>query len=344
MTLRNKTIEELLDLEADFRVGSGRELENYHVLLSIYETLYKKIATDRDSDYAPSLPKIKETLIFHLIQHGTYLKTVYQKDDRAAEHSLTKALRYERALPIAHYRLGFLHYKKKNYARALTYFQNAIHFQNEDGNKTYQLNTQQLYNCNLYLANCGLFVAKAAHESLEQLKATVDVQRIPDYDLSPLYHVIDENEWYLEQNAYIKITNDKQQYCGFDEYENHLDDKNTILVDLTSRENRLQFNGKETTLSQNHVELLRYLFLNSSNVNLMTKYDVLDLFPGYEQNEIPTNTYVQNISRLKRKLTSIGIDTPVIENEQRGDTSGYYYNGQLPFCLIHRSDETFILS
>src|SRR5690606_18566210 len=120
----------------------------------VYEELYRRISRDKDSEYAPSLEQIKRTLIFHLVQYGTYLKTVYQKDDKIAEKALNKATRYEQKLSIVHYRLGFLHYKEKKYTKSLECFQNALRFQQKSSEK-YKLNEQQLYNCHLYLANCG---------------------------------------------------------------------------------------------------------------------------------------------------------------------------------------------
>jgi Tfp pilus assembly protein PilF len=97
-------------------------------------------------------------LISYLVRYGTYLKTQYQKDDYAAEHSLKKAIQYDRENPIAHYRLGFLSYKKESYSSALVHFQNATHHQKTYSNNEYRLTNQQVYNAHLYLSNSALYI------------------------------------------------------------------------------------------------------------------------------------------------------------------------------------------
>ena len=50
------------------------------------------------------------------------------KDDASAIASLKKAIALDKHNPIAHYRLGFLSYKKQDYVAAVQYFQQAIIF------------------------------------------------------------------------------------------------------------------------------------------------------------------------------------------------------------------------
>jgi tetratricopeptide (TPR) repeat protein len=342
----NNTIEELLDLEEELHSDEKVEKDGtLSQLISVYEALFKKISGDPTSEYAPSLENIKKRLISYLVQYGTYLKTVYQKDDFAAEHCLKKALRYERELPIAHYRLGFLYYKRKNYTTALLHFQNALQVQKRGKYSEYQMNDQQLYNCHLYLANCGLFIAKNSKESLERLKPAVDLEAVPKYEISPLFQMITDIETYLKNHAFRIITNEGSSYGSREDCEDRLGLEQTIILDFTSRENILIFNGGETKLTKNYAELLRYFLIKSNEDTPVTKHEVYDLFgKADDHGEIKTNTFTKNVERLRVKLTLVGINMPVIETKNwRGETA-YFYNHRFPFLIMHPIDESFILN
>ena len=345
MLLKNKTIEELLDMEEELHLAKEEEKDGtFALLIAVYEMLFEKVSKDKDSEYAPSLPKIKGKLISYLVQYGTYLKTVFRKDDNAAGSCLKKAVRLERNLPIAYYRLGFLDYKRKSYTTALLHFQKAIRFQHSGNSIEYGMNDQQIYNCHLYLANCGLFIAKDAQESLEKLDLNVSLEMVPSYEISPFYQLINENSQYLENHAYRIMTNKGNHYCSREECEVVWDTPNTLILDFTKRENLLIFNGKETLLTKNQGEMLRYFLINSEE-NPATKHDFYHLFSRADDNgEIPTNTYTQNIIRLRTKLTRLGIVEPVIENKTGIRETAYFYNHRYPYLIMHRSDEPFILS
>ncbi|MFC3885524.1 hypothetical protein ACFOU2_19425 [Bacillus songklensis] len=170
MSIRNKTIEELLNMQQELHLSREEEKDgSLHQLISVYEELYRRIASDENSEYASSLESIKRKLILYLVRYGTYLKTEYRKDDRAAERTLKKAIQYDRKNPIAHYRLGFLAYKQRSYLLAVTHFQHAVQYQQACSNKEYRLNNQQNYNAHLYLSNSALYIAQKAQESLERL-------------------------------------------------------------------------------------------------------------------------------------------------------------------------------
>jgi len=340
----NKSIEELLDLEEELKESKSEEDGTISRLISVYETLYRKISSNENHEYGASLNKIKVQLIHCLVQYGTYLKTVSQKDDDAAERNLRKATRYEKNLPIAYYRLGFLQYKKENYSDTLQHFQAAIHSQKKCIDTKYLLSSQQLYNCHLYLANCGLFIAKEAQEALSTLELKANAEKVPQYITSPYYQLILDNEAYLERHAYQMTTLDGARYGTKDHCEDMLQKMDTIILDLTDRSNLVVFNKKETTLSKNQTEMLRYFLLKSNREKPLTKHDFYDLFAGANHGgEIPTNTYIQNVTRLRGKLTAIGITFPVLENMSGVRETAYYYNHSYPFVIMSRSDESFIL-
>ncbi|OXS64603.1 hypothetical protein B0G93_101514 [Bacillus sp. V-88] len=345
MPVNNKTIEELLDLEEELKDSiQTEENASYYELIQVYETMYKKIARDPDSEYQPSLNKIKENLIFHLIKHGTYLKTVYQKDDRTAESCMKRAIFYEKNVPIAYYRLGFLHYKKKSYTLALLHFQDALRYQEKEGDGKYRMNKQQLYNSHLYLANCGLFIAQKAHEELKDRGLKADTQKILSYEVSPYYELITDNEQYLGQHEYCIVSKNNTKYCGREECEEAQDTNGKLILDFTDRQISLIYNGRMTNLSESHAEILRLLLIKSNENKPLTKNNFYDIFSvSNVSGEIPRNTYVQNISRIRRKLKDIGIPEGMIVNKVGSNETAYYYEHLIPYIIIHRTDETFLL-
>ncbi|WP_175991548.1 response regulator transcription factor [Bacillus sp. Marseille-Q1617] len=342
----NKTIEELLDLEEELKDKiQTEENASYYELIQVYETMYKKIARDTDSEYQPSLNNIKDKLIFHLIKHGTYLKTVYQKDDRTAESCMKRAIFYEKNLPIAYYRLGFLHYKKRSYTVALLHFQDALRYEEREGDGMYKMNEQQLYNCRLYLANCGLFIAQKAYEELKVLNLKAEMQKVLNYVVSPYYELIRDNEQYLGQHEYCMVSKNNTKYCGREECEEAQDIKGKLILDFTDRRISLIYNGRMTTLSGNHAEILRLLLIKSEENKPLTKNVFYDIFSvSNASGEISSNTYIQNITRIRRKLREIGIPKGMIVNKVGSPETGYYCEQSIPYIIIHRTDETFILN
>jgi hypothetical protein len=229
---------------------------------------------------------------------------------------------------------------------ALIHFKNAIGFQKkEDSYPEYRMNDQQLYNAHLFLANCGLFIARKAQEDLAELDLKVNVRDIPKYKMSPFFQVINENEQYLANHAYQMVSEDGSYFCSKEECEEQLDIDSMIIVDLSGRQDLLVFNGRQMRLSKNQSELLRFFLVHSNEEHPATINDVFDLFcPADEVAEIPRNTYTQNVRRLVEKLVQVGIEETIIENKARFGVTAYYYNHKLPYLIMHRSDETFILT
>lgn len=346
MRLKNKSIEELLDLEEELQdVKDSEDGGDFTALIAVYESLYKKISEDKNSEYAPSLADIKKRLITSLVYYGTYLKTVYQKDDTASEMCLKKALKYDRNLPIVYYRLGFLHYKSEKYTSALLHFQNANRFQQAKTNEAYRMTDQQSYNCHLYLANCGLFIAVDAKESLDDLEvdSNVNSEAIPKYEISPFYGLINENDAYLEKHAFLMTTNKESKYCSLEACNNAKVLKDTIILDFTTRTNLLIFNDEEVTLSKNQAEMLRYFLINSREQRPILKNDLRDLFAKFDLNgDVRTNSYIQAVKRLRSKIAQVTFKN-VIDSEIGHRETAYYYNEDTPFIIMHRDDEPFIL-
>jgi tetratricopeptide (TPR) repeat protein len=346
MRLRNKSIDELLDLEEELRSsiyeGDDSSLIN---LIVVYEELYRKISLDIDSEFATSLEGIHKRLISYLIRYGTYLKMVDQKDDGSAISSLRKAVRYDRENPIAYYRLGFLTYKQRKYVEAISLFKNALHYHPIYKGKEYRLNDQQLYNAHLYLTNSALHIAEKTQRSLEKLSIAATQDRLPNLEISALYELIQQNEGYLLSHAFTIYSNEGMRKASKDECERLIESQTstTLILYFSDRTNSIHINGREETLSVSQAEMLRYFLLKSNEVNPATRHKFFNLYDNRGKLfEMPKNTYIQNVNRLKAKLRLLGVPS-IIETKNTSHETGYYFNQELPFMVMYRSDDIFLL-
>lgn len=346
MRLRDKSIEELLDLEEELIESRNDEKDgSLSNLINLYTELYRKISKSHDDEYSASLVHIKKKLVSYLVRYGTYLKTQYQKDDYAAERCLNSATTYQKELPIAYYRLGFLSYKKKRYIDALTYFQEAINYQEKCKEDHFQLNQQQLYNTHLYITNSALYLADESNKRLKKWETVELLNQVPNYERSSLYEIINSNETYFSNHAFTVTTQDSIRMCAEEDCYQLTEDNqlpNTLILYFSDRRHSLFFNGKDVELSINHAEILRYLLLHTSKDSPATKYAFSRIIES-KDGEVKTNTYTKNIERIREKSINLGIPIEIISNIRHHGQTAYFYNRKIPFAIIHRSDSSFLL-
>ncbi|MEH7494973.1 hypothetical protein [Neobacillus niacini] len=337
MSLRDKTIEELEEIEEELNERDDEHgYSNFSMKIDVYKEMYRKLSLlvrQHNEDVQSSLDYVKRKLIYCLIHYGTYLKTEYQKDDYLATRCLEEVLKYDKTNPLAAYRLGFLSYKFNDYTKAIQYFQNALENDQYHKQHLYHLNEQQLLNAHLYLTNCALHIAKETYEKMIELPLA-KTQEIPKQELSPLFRSLIDNEKYLLEHAFYKLNNVERTTCSKAECQRLISrpPHDTLLVYFGDRTIVTVFNGEEATLTQDQGNMLSYFLLNSSEAVPATRHDfsVVDTI-------IP-NTYITNVSRLRRKLLRQGIPS-MIQTKRYQNETGYYYDGSYPFYIMYRSDE-----
>lgn len=336
MRLRDKTLEELEDLEEELTNQEDEQgAPNFLMRIDLYKQMYRcldQLVREKKDEYKSSLEYVKRKLIFHLIEYGSYLKMVDQKDDHLAIHCLKEALKYDRKNPIAAYRLGFLSYKYKNFSNAITYFQNSLGNHQMHPNQQYQLNIQQLVNAHLYLTNSALHIANESYEKMTQLPASRTAD-FPSNEFSPLIKNILDNEQYLQRYAFYKVNRQGRTTCSKTECEEMSDSppRGTIILYFSDRTISAVFEGYEAELSADQGNLLRHLLLKSSEDQPTTRN-------AFSNVELRLNTYTQNVTRLKNKLTQKGFP-PNIETTRYRNETAYYYNHAYPFYVMYRVDE-----
>jgi tetratricopeptide (TPR) repeat protein len=337
MSLRDKTIEELEEIEEELNEQEEEHgFSNFSMKMELYKEMYRKLSQlvrQHNEDVQSSLDYVKRKLIFCLIHYGTYLKTEYQKDDYLARSCLEEVLVYDKRNPLASYRLGFLSYKFNDYSKAIQYFQQALDHDQYHKQHLYQLNEQQQLNAHLYLTNCAVQIAKETYEKMNQLPFA-KIQDIPKQELSPLFSRLLENEKYLLQNAFYKISRDVTDTCSKAECERLISSPppETLLVYFSDRSIIALFNGEEVALTQDQGYMLSYFLIKSSEEYPATRhhFSVVDT--------IRPNTYIQSVNRLRNRLSNQGFPS-VIQQTSFQEETAYYYDESYPFYIMYRVDE-----
>src|SRR5690625_2647119 len=276
--LSSLSIDQLVDIEFSMKQTKNDSKDNkLQKLIDVQKELYSKLSRDRESEYYSSLEKIKKDLIFNLVHYGSYLKTEYRKDDIAAQHAFKQLLMYDRENPIAHYRLGFLSYKRKIYFLAIMHFQNALRHHGKGTESQYSLNKQQQYNATLYLSNSALHIATQAHESLENFNGDVEENPV-NLELSPVYSIIAKQEDQLQNNTYKILTIDSETYGSIDDCEKIIDDRDNEMVILyfSDYEIFIYHGDSHTNIPVSRANLLKALMLHSNKESPLTQDDLRD--------------------------------------------------------------------
>ncbi|MGJ7034661.1 tetratricopeptide repeat protein [Anoxybacillus eryuanensis] len=344
--LSQMTIDELYDREEQLleELNSGEAKDwIYHEIVDVYENMYRYLSRcSAEEQEEHGFEYVKKRLVTYLIRYGTYLKTQLMKDDYMAKKAFEDALRYDKTNPIAHYRLGFLAYKKKEYATAQRYFEKALEYQKTYSNPEFCLNEQQLYYAHLYSANSALFMAEKTYRSLEKFPDYINDQRVPA-QLSSLHTLLQQSENILAMRAFTKQTRNGKAYCSKEECEQLMMNNplNTVVVYFSDRENVVAYHGREVCLPCDPAEMLCYFLVKTNETRPATKHDVAMFFQPRQDGEISTNTFVQKVRRLRERLSRIQVPD-IIESCQFRDETAYYYNGSVDYIIMYRSDYTFM--
>ncbi|MBX9975205.1 tetratricopeptide repeat protein [Cytobacillus firmus] len=346
MRFRNLTLEELENLEQELHENGEQSNYGYYAkLIDIYKEMYKRIVPLVREDramYNHSLQYTKKLLVTCLVKYGTYLKVNKLKDDNTAVSSLKKALSYEKNIPIAYYRLGFLAYKQGDYSQAVRYFQEALNYHKLGDDPSFSLNQQQEFHAHMYLANSALYVASSTYEAMEDLSYS-SAKQIPNLALSPLYETLRHNEQFLKNHAFYKISKGHIETCSKDTCEEIAEngENNTLGVYFNDRENILFFNGEETIITPGQANMIRHFLLSSNEKNPCTRITMKDFFGRTgTDGEVKKNTFIKSIERLRTRLKTLNMPDIIDVKQYQGETA-YYFNETVQYIVLFRVDDAF---
>ncbi|KAF0821240.1 tetratricopeptide repeat protein [Cytobacillus firmus] len=346
MRLKDLTLEQLEEYEQELHENGAKSDYGYYAdLVKVYEEMYKKLiplARENKKMYEYSLQYTKNLLVSYLIKYGTYLKMNNLRNDRDAFSSLTKALSYQKNIPIAYYRLGFLSYKQGDYSQAVRYFQEALNYHKLGDDPSFSLNQQQEFHAHMYLANSALYVASSTYEAMEDLSYS-SAKQLPNLALSPLYETLRDNEQFLKNHAFYKISKGQIETCSKDTCEEIAEngENNTLVVYFNDRENVLFFNGEETIITPGQANMIRHFLLSSNEKNPCTRMTMKDFFGRTgTDGEVKKNTFIKSIERLRTRLKTLNMPDIIDVKQYQGETA-YYFNETVPYIVLFRVDDVF---
>ncbi|MBM7620035.1 DNA-binding winged helix-turn-helix (wHTH) protein [Bacillus tianshenii] len=344
MILKMLSLEELEDYEQELSEREeAREFASSSEKIQLYKEMYqrvRKLMRENKEEYEHYAPYIKDKLVHLLIHYGTYLKMGNHKDDYLAYQCLEDALKYDCDNPVAAYRLGFLSYKKWDYLSAAKFFQKAIDNHQHNRQKAYKLTERQVMNAHIYLTNSALYIAKKTHEKMKELNYD-GVEEIQEYEFSSLYNSLEDNEQYLLQNAFYKVTPEGTTTCSKEECNDLMgyQPRDTLILYFNDQNNSLGFNGEEKTLSKERADILHYLLVKSSEASPATRQDLQNSFRRTnESGEVSRENFRRAISRVRAKLTECSIPQVIQNTNYRGENA-YYFNRSINFIIMYRVDE-----
>ena len=288
----------------------------------------------------PTQKYCKERSIKTLLNYGLYLKEGWQKSETGemfrdynfAKWVFNTALQYEKNLPLAHYRLGHIYFRKEEYLKASDSFVKALEKQDNSSSAEYALlDEQQIKNAKKILSYSGLILFKTYEE---------DSLSNNDYDdLNKLIGEYIQNKDYSQRNISKRIVGENgSKYITYEEYEDEIERESCVILDgyndikkLYCREsNGKDFNG-EVDLTINQYRFLCDVILCKKNYY----EDKLDSNPPLND---PTAAFRQAVSRLNQKFQERGIPEKLFSIENCGGCRAQYIT-DLQIYILRRIEE-----
>lgn len=315
----------------------------YHQKITLYQKMFRcleRLASINPEEYSDSLKYVKNMLILSLIKYGTYKKMNDQKDDRLAISSLEEAVTLDAQNPIAHYRLGFLSYRKGNFGKAMHHFQTAIKAQPSYLDSTYLLNEQQLFHAHMYLTNSALQVAEETHRNMKKLECK-SLEQLLNYEISPIYEILEQNKAYLLSHAFYRVEKEQVGTCSFETCSEIVDTppSNHFVLYFGDRETIGVWNERSVVLSIQTADILKDMLIKCSEKKPGTRMIFKDHFQSTgADGEVMKNTFRKAINRLRNKLREVGLDCCVMKKNYLGETA-YYFDQNIPYTVLYRVDD-----
>lgn len=182
--------------------------------------------------------EMTKKLVNLYVSQGEYFKMGDKPDLNIAKRYLEKALQMQKDHPVANYRLGYLYYQRREYTKAVSFFERAL-----DGSMEEELNDTQRMLANMFLVNCGIKIAKEAIHEINFIEDNVytdlEIERIERYKNEIL--VLDEE--IFNKMFYRKIENGTEEKIGEYEFINFKPDKNQVLLKRSDQGMEIHFKG-----------------------------------------------------------------------------------------------------
>ncbi|MFB5662640.1 hypothetical protein [Alteribacillus sp. HJP-4] len=329
MWLKKKTMEELLALEQELQFSMLDDESDMSLAISVLEEIYRRMVQDEEKASEADLINYKKRLITSLSFYGVHLQNENRPD------MLRRALRFERENPLVHFLLGQQAYQSKSYFEGIIHFQNAITFQQTVHEKPYKLTKTQHQFAHLYLSNSACLLAEKAQNNADKILETTG-----SHDAA-LTDIIRRNEIFLQKNQYSFISELSFRQGDKEECRLHLAAEDTIILFVESGSSQIIFNGNKKEISLIQAEVFQYLCQHSSRKAAASSKDLEFIFLA--EGEGAVQAMQQSMDSLKSRLLEIGLKEGLFVTVSGRTGPSYYYNQAVPFLIIHKSEESFLL-
>ncbi|MEH7331892.1 helix-turn-helix domain-containing protein [Neobacillus drentensis] len=313
-----------------------------HELLWIYEEEKKmkaKLREAKDRRDREAVEFAQKALITLYVRFGEHFKMNAEPDPIVAERYLKAAVILQKDHPVANYRLAHLLYRKKMYTDALFHFERALAGSDSEG-----LNESQEMIANMFMANCGIFIARQA---LTELEASNENPYI-DFDekLVGRYRgeMLEAIGEMFDNRFYRKIADEKEEFISDEKVqlilENNWDAKQVVLCSMDDGVH-LYF-GKHQPISLEPTAFRILYFTLKAGGRPLTGEDIEDrFFEGLGQ-EIDPDLLRQTINRMQRRIPFWDkiIETVHVRNpDTNRDRRARKLAEGIGFCMICRAGD-----
>lgn len=283
----------------------------------------------------------KKVIINLMIERGGYYKSLNNYLSSEAIRMFEAVLNIDKKVPIAHYRLGHLYYRKNKYIKSLSHFAESLmlfdHPPQKQIERSYKLDETQIKHANLFIAISGLCLAK---EKKDYIKEHTGIYR----QLSD--QVIESLELDYKRTEFVQYNMaGYKRFISYIERDDLLDRDDLIILYRVDNEMYIQF-GERSCYEINlfHFNFIKKLLCAKINNPLMPNVQVTnDTYTGESGQALSNVALRKRIQRLRRDLFSHGIPMEIENGNVNGTNQGYYAVSAYEYYIIER-EETFMES
>jgi tetratricopeptide (TPR) repeat protein len=227
-------------------------------------------------------------------------------------------------VPIAHYRLGFIHYHNKEWDRAISNFRNALGemypSRSEPAEPWARLDESQRIKAGARLA---MAYKKKSIEAAEQAFWLYEKCSEPDETTRPYIQELEAEILIEEQKAYLCVNASTTKPMNDREFRQLKEQEDAVVLDYTDYARKyLYVSGVSRPISGRNLQILRKLLLSSQPI------------PQWKlEHEIGISQASVYMNRLRALLRECGLESEVIVAD-----NGYKWIHPHSY-LVYRSDD-----
>lgn len=241
------------------------------------------------------------------------------------------AMAKPRSLPIAHYRLGFIHYSNKRYRSSIRSFESALRKHDlRLPTERLPLPHEKLNESQRMKAQAQLAVALAKYSVETAVKAKQMYEELGNPDDVDIDYVMKLEQDILKEETkpYMCLTPEGRSSISEQEYRDLKQDETAFIFDCTDHDQkRVVIKGRIRDLSPRKMQILEMLFEKQKPV---PQKEIAD--------ELNINQVSRYMNELKKSLAAYGLDEQTIMAD-----NGYRINHQQPVLIYNANDPRYMM-